>query len=76
MILKRLSSYIQTEERVEESKLLKKFRLTKNGLAPFIEVLIRNGHIQKTINKRGETLTAQVFYSWKVEKVIPMTTLL
>ncbi|TEW51319.1 FeoC-like transcriptional regulator [Psychromonas algicola] len=73
MILKALSDYIQTQQRVEEKDLLKHFRLKQSGLAPMIEILIAHGHIQKTINNRGENLPAQVFYSWKEVKVIPMT---
>ena len=41
-----------------------------------IEILIAHGHIQKTINKRGDNIPAQVFYSWKETKVIPMTAVL
>ncbi|MDA7747061.1 FeoC-like transcriptional regulator [Psychromonas sp.] len=76
MILKRLSAYIELHQRVEESALLKEFRLHKNGLAPMIEILIASGHIQKTVNNRGERLPAQVFYSWHEKQLIPMTTLL
>lgn len=76
MILKRLSTYIKTQQRIEESALLKAFHLQPNGLAPMIEILIRSGHVQKTINNRGERLPAQVFYSWQEHKVIPMVTLL
>jgi hypothetical protein len=76
MVLQRLSTYIKKQQRVEEGTLLKAFRLTSSGLAPMIEILIRNGHVQKTINNRGATLPAQVFYSWQERKVIPMTTVL
>lgn len=76
MILKALSDYIQTQQRIEERDLLKHFRLKQNGFAPMIEILIGYGHIQKTINKRGDNIPAQVFYSWKETKVIPMTTVL
>jgi len=76
MILKALSDYIQVEQRIDEKDLLKHFRLQQNGLAPMIEILIAHGHIQKTINKRGEKLPVQVFYSWKEVKVIPMTTVI
>lgn len=76
MVLQRLSTYIKTQQRVEESALLKAFHLKANGLAPMIEILIRNGHVQKTINDRGNTLPAQVFYTWQDRKVIPMTTML
>ena len=76
MILKNLSDYIQVQQRIEERDLLKHFRLTQSGLAPMIEILIAHGHIQKTINKRGEHLPALVFYSWKETKVIPMTAVL
>lgn len=76
MILKRLSDYIETQQRVEEGTLLKHFRLQRNGLAPMIEILIRAGHIQKTINQRGDKLPPQVFYSWHKQQVIPITTLL
>jgi hypothetical protein len=76
MILKELSSYIQNHQRVEESVLLKHFRLQKSGLAPLIEILIRTGHVQKTVNNRGEHLPAQSFYSWRDVAVIPMTTLI
>ena len=76
MILKRLSEYIQIQQRVEEGVLLKKFRLSSNGLTPFIEVLIRSGHVQKTINNRGDKLAAQVFYSWSHLKVIPTITVI
>lgn len=76
MILKRLSEYIQTQQRVEEGVLLRKFRLSSNGLAPLIEVLIRSGNVQKTVNNRGDKLVAQVFYSWRSLKVIPMITVI
>lgn len=76
MILQRLSTYIKKLQRVEESQLLKAFRLNKNGLAPMIEILIRTGHVQKTVNRRGDTLSAQVFYSWQEHKLIPMTTII
>ena len=76
MILKRLSNFIETRHRVDERALLKEFKLHKNGLAPMIEILIRSGHVQKTVNKRGENLPAQIFYSWYKTKVIPMTTVL
>jgi hypothetical protein len=76
MVLQRLSTYIKTQQRVEETTLLKAFHLKANGLAPMIEILIRNGHVQKTINNRGNKLPAQVFYTWQERKVIPMTTML
>ena len=76
MVLQRLSTYIKSQQRVEESALLKAFHLKANGLAPMIEILIRNGHVQKTINNRGDKLPAQVFYTWQERKVIPMTTML
>jgi len=76
MVLQRLSTYIKTQQRVEESALLKAFHLKANGLAPMIEILIRNGHVQKTINNRGDKLPVQVFYTWQERKVIPMTTML
>ena len=76
MILKKISDYIQTQQRVEESVLLKHFRLQKNGLAPMMELLFTYGHVQRTINKRGNTLPPQVFYSWQESEVIPMTTVL
>lgn len=76
MILKRISTYIETHQRVAESALLKEFRLNERGLAPFVEMLIRNGNVQKTVVGRGDKLTAQVFYSWQTLKVIPMTTVL
>ncbi|TEW54902.1 hypothetical protein E2R68_06965 [Psychromonas sp. RZ22] len=76
MILKRLSTYIETHQRVEESILLKTFRLQKSGLAPMVEILIRSGHVQKTVNGRGERLAPQVFYSWQKTQVIPMTTVI
>lgn len=76
MILKRLSTYIQMHERVEESAILKEFRLNERGLAPFVETLIRTGNVQKTVVSRGDKLSAHVFYSWKALKVIPMTTIL
>ena len=76
MILKRLSEYIQTQQRVEEGVLLRKFRLSSNGLDPLIEVLIRSGNIQKTVNNRGDKLAAQVFYSWRSLKVIPIITVI
>jgi len=76
MILKKISDYIQVHQRVDESALLKHFRLNKNGLEPMIDILIRNGHIQRTISRRGEKLPAQVFYSWQETTVIPMTTVL
>jgi len=76
MILEALSHYIQTQQRVEESALLKKFRLSQHGLAPMIEVLIRTGHVQKTVNRRGDRLIPKVFYSWHNVAVIPTTTIL
>lgn len=76
MILKRLSSFIETRQRVDESVLLKEFKLHQNGLAPMIEILIRSGHVQKIVNKRGQNLPAQIFYSWHKTKVIPITTVL
>tara|TARA_R110001583_G_scaffold34784_3_gene116405 strand:- start:1974 stop:2204 length:231 start_codon:yes stop_codon:yes gene_type:complete len=76
MILKRLSSVIETRQRVDENALLKEFKLHQNGLAPMIEILIRSGHVQKIVNKRGKSLPVQVFYSWHKTKVIPITTLL
>ena len=76
MILKKLSDYIKTHQRVEERTLLKAFRLNERGLATFVERLVRAGHVQKTVVGRGEKLTPHVFYSWQQSKVIPMTTLL
>ncbi|WP_160061035.1 FeoC-like transcriptional regulator [Psychromonas sp. L1A2] len=76
MILKRLSAYIQKQQHVDEATVLKQFHLKQNGLAPMIEILIRSGHVQKTVSSRGDRLTAQVFYSWQENQVIPMTTLL
>jgi len=74
VILKSLSIYIQTQQRVDETTLLKHFHLKPNGLAPMVEMLIRSGHVQKTISGRGKRLSAQIFYSWQGNKVIPMTT--
>ena len=76
MILKRLSTYIQTQQRVDEITLLTHFHLKQNGLAPMIEMLIRSGHVQKTVSSRGDRLPALVFYSWQQNQVIPMTVLL
>ena len=76
MILNALSKYIKNKQRVDENDLLKHFHLHANGLAPMMNILINHGHIQKTINGRGERLSVQVFYSWKEIKVIPMITLL
>ncbi|WP_137297326.1 FeoC-like transcriptional regulator [Psychromonas sp. SP041] len=76
MILKRLSTYIKTQQRVDEVTLLKHFHLKQNGLAPMIEILIGSGHVQKTVSRRGEQLSAHVFYSWQENQVIPMTVLL
>ena len=76
MILKRLSAYIEIHQRVEESLLLKEFRLNDRGLGPFIDMLIKSGHVQKTVVGRGQKLAPQVFYSWQQMKVIPMTTMI
>lgn len=75
MILKNLSSYIQEQGRVSENTLLKKFRLSPNGLAPMIQVLINRGHIQKTVDISGGKVNASTFYSWHTATLIPMTTL-
>lgn len=76
MILKRLSAYIQAHQRVEESVLLKNFRMNKKRAAPFIEMLIRSGHIQKTVNRHGKLLLAKNVYSWRDVKGIPVTILI
>jgi len=72
MILTELLVYIETKQRVEETELLSYFHLQENGLAPMIERLMKTGHIQKTINSRGPSLPAKIFYSWQQNKVIPM----
>jgi len=76
MILQRITAYIKFHQRVEETLLLKEFHLHKSGLAPMMDVLIKTGKIQKTINTRGAKLSAQIFYTWQTRQVIPMTTLL
>jgi len=73
MILTALSDYIKDKQRVEESVLLVHFHLQKTGLAPMMEILIRHGHIQKTVHQRGEKLPPQVFYRWHASKMIAMT---
>lgn len=76
MILKDLLTYIESKQRVAEVDLLKHFHLHRKGLGPMIEILIKTGHIQKTVNNRGTALPVQIFYSWQPVKVIPMVTLL
>lgn len=76
MILKQIADFIKQKQRVEEKILLKHFRLTEQGLAPFMDKLIKTGFIQKTVNQRGASLSAQVFYSWRDNSGIPLTTVL
>jgi len=76
MILKRLSSYIEMHQYVEESRLLTAFHISREGIAPMLAILMKQGHVQKIVNSRGNKLKAQVFYSWQKNKVIPLVTFL
>lgn len=74
MILSAISDYIKNAGRVEETQLLKHFHLRKEGLSPMMAVLLKRGRIQKTINKRGEKLKPEIYYSWSEKQQIPMLT--
>ncbi|WP_181817759.1 MULTISPECIES: FeoC-like transcriptional regulator [unclassified Psychromonas] len=72
MILKRLSNYIETHQYVAESRLLSTFHISREGVAPMLAVLMQRGHIKKIVNTRGDRLSAQIFYSWQKDKMIPL----
>ncbi|MDN2663646.1 FeoC-like transcriptional regulator [Psychromonas sp. 14N.309.X.WAT.B.A12] len=74
MILKRLSNYIETHQYVAESRLLTTFHISREGVAPMLAILMKRGHIQKIVNSRGDKLSAQIFYTWQKDKVIPLVT--
>ncbi len=71
MILQSLNDYIKAQQRVEESVLLKHFRLTESALQPMIALLIKRGKIHKTINERGDALPPEIFYSYSDSVQIP-----
>ena len=68
--------YIKTHQYVAENALLSAFHISREGIAPMLAVLIRHGHVQKIVNGRGDKLSAQVFYTWQENKVIPILTIL
>lgn len=74
MILSAISEYVKNAGRVEEKQLLKHFHIRTEGLSPMMAVLLKRGKIQKTINKRGEKLNPEIYYSWSEKQQIPMLT--
>jgi len=74
MILSAISEYVENAGRIEEQQLLKHFHLSREGLSPMMAVLLKRAKIQKTLNKRGETLPAKIYYSWSEKQQIPMMT--
>ncbi|WP_354624945.1 FeoC-like transcriptional regulator [Psychromonas sp. MME2] len=76
MILQSLNDYIKAAKRVDEAVLLKHFRLTQEGLAPMMAVLLKRGYIQKTINQRGAKLTPIIYYSYVQVAQIPTLTVI
>jgi hypothetical protein len=76
MILQEISAYVKEAGRIEEKKLLKHFRLSSEGLAPMMSVLLKRGKIQKTIILRGEKLSPEIYYSWTETAQIPTLTVI
>jgi hypothetical protein len=74
MILQAITEYVQTKGRVEEQKLLKHFHLSREGLDPMMAVLLKRGKIHKTINRRGNSLPPEIYYSWTEAAQIPTLT--
>jgi len=74
MILSAISEYVKNAGRIEEKQLLKHFHLRKEGLAPMMAVLLKRGKIQKTINKRGQRLKPEIYYSCSKKQQIPILT--
>jgi hypothetical protein len=74
MILQSINDYIKNAQRIDEDSLLKHFRLSREGLSPMMEVLLKRGNINKVIVQRGTNLPAQVFYSWSDISLIPAVT--
>ncbi|MCW8995442.1 MAG: FeoC-like transcriptional regulator [Psychromonas sp.] len=76
MILQSINNYIKNAGRISEDKLLENFRLSREGLAPMMAVLLKRGKIRKTINQRGAKLPPEIYYSWTEIAQIPTLTVI
>lgn len=72
MILQSICDFIKKSGEVEETKLLNHFHLSDEGLAPMMAVLLKRGKIQKTENRRGDKLPPVIYYSWALNRQIPI----
>lgn len=76
MILQSINDFIKNAGRVEETKVLHHFHLSREGLAPMMAVLLKRGKIQKTVNQRGDKLSPVIYYSWSAHPQIPTLTVI
>jgi len=75
VILQSINDYVRQAGRIEEKQLLKHVHLSSAALAPMMEVLLKRGKIQKTVNRRGASLPAEIYYSWSEIEQIPALTI-